>query len=81
MKNNTFDMPHKKIITNFDLYLLKQSKNKDNDANFAFFINSGLDLDVLEKKYTTTLFVMAQIHSKLGNVELGMNYCGECMMR
>ena len=59
VKNNTFDMPHKKIITNFDLYLLKQSKNKDSDSSFSFFINSGLDLDVLEKKYTTTLFVMA----------------------
>jgi hypothetical protein len=77
---NTKDMPQKTIMHNFDLYLLKQSKGKD-DANFSFYINSGLDLKKLEAKYTTTLFVLAQIHSKLGNVEQGMTFCGMCMKR
>ena len=77
---NTKDMPQKTIMNNFDLYLLKQSKQKE-DVNFAFFINSGLDLKRLDAKYTTTLFVLAQIHSKLGNVEQGMNFCGMCMKR
>ena len=67
-------------MNNFDLFLLKQSKAKE-DTNFAFYISSGLDLKKLEAKYTTTLFVIAQVHSKLGNVEQGMTYCGICMKR
>ena len=62
-------------MNNFDLFLLKQSKSSKNekaDTNFSFYINHGLDLNKLENKYTTTLFVMAQVHSKLNNVEEGM---------
>jgi len=50
-------------MNNFDMYLLKQSKSgkqgDSSDINFSFFINQGLDLQKLENKYTTTLFVIA----------------------
>lgn len=68
---HTKDLPRKSILNNFDLYLLKQSKGKaesdekGEDAHFSFYINSGLDLKKLESKYTTTLFIMAQVYSKL----------------
>lgn len=78
-------MPLKKIMTNFDMYLLKQSSTKQDadkkSIHFSFYINQGLDLQKLESRYTTTLFVMAQVHSKLNNVEEGMQYCGETMKR
>ena len=75
-------MPQKSIMNNFDLYLLKQSKSKPgSDLTFSFYINQGLDLKKLEQKYTTTLFVMAQVSSKLEKVEDGMKYCGLCMLR
>lgn len=87
---HTRDLPQKTILNNFDMYLLKQSKGKTSsddksknieDAHFSFYINSGLDLKKLEQKYTQTLFIMAQVYSKLGNVEQGMNYCALTMKR
>ena len=90
MVEHTKDLPRKSILNNFDLYLLKQSKGKAadsedkpqiQDAHFSFYINSGLDLKKLESKYTQTLFIMAQVYSKLENVEQGMNYCALTMKR
>lgn len=75
---HTKDLPQKSILNNFDLYLLKQTKGKGvadgkgdqiQDAHFSFYINSGLDLKKLETRYTQTLFILAQVYSKLGNVE------------
>ena len=72
------------------MYLLKQSKGKGvadekqsgiQDAHFSFYINSGLDLKKLETMYTQTLFILAQVYSKLENVEQGMNYCALTMKR
>lgn len=68
-------------MNNFDKFMLKQGKSSTKDDNFSFYINSGLDLNKLENKYTTTLFVMAQVHSKMNNVEEGMKYCGLTMKR
>ena len=42
-------------MTNFDLYLLKQStkgKAGQEDASFSFYINAGLDLKNFEARYT-----------------------------
>ena len=40
-------------MTNFDLFLLKQStKGKEDDASFSFYINAGLDLKKFEARYT-----------------------------
>jgi hypothetical protein len=58
-------LPQKRIITNFDKFILGQAKNSGKskeDSHFSFFINQGLDLQKLERQYTTTLFVMAQVH-------------------
>ena len=58
---HTKEFPQKTVMTNFDLYLLKQSKSaKDGkEQNFSFYINSGLDLKKMEKKFMTTLFILA----------------------
>ena len=72
-------MPQKTIMSNFDLYLLKHESLKDN--SFSFIINSGLDLKKFERKYTQTLFIMAQLYSKLEKVEEAMEYCGLTMKR
>jgi len=66
-------------MKNFDLFLLKKSKGEQ--ENFSFYINSGLDLKKLEQKYTTTLFILAQVYSKLNNIDEGMKYCGITMQR
>lgn len=80
VKQHTIDLPQKSIMNNFDNFILKQSKNKTS-THFSFYINQGLDLKLLETKYTTTLFVMAQIHQKLNNIEEGMKYCAITMKR
>jgi tetratricopeptide (TPR) repeat protein len=82
VKQHTVDLPQKSIMNNFDKFILKQSKNKmTQDTHFSFYINQGLDLKLLESKYTTTLFVMAQIHQKLNNIDEGMKYCAITMKR
>lgn len=71
-------------MTNFDLYLLKQSKESEKveaKTNFSFYINAGLDLKKFEGKYTQTLFILAQLYSKIGNTEEGIKYCGLTMKR
>ena len=78
---HTKDLPQKTIMNNFDMFLLKKSKGEDKQANFSFYINAGLDLKMLEQKYTTTLFIMAQVHSKLNHIDEGMEYCGKTMKR
>lgn len=79
---HTKDLPQKSVMNNFDKFLLKQQKGKNTEGDhFSFFINAGLDLKQMEAKYTTTLFVLAQVHSKLGNVEEGIKYCGMTMKR
>mgnify|MGYP000909793212 CR=1 FL=1 len=45
---HTKDLPQKTILKNFDNYLLKQSKKGGKQENFSFYINSGLDLKMLE---------------------------------
>ena len=35
----------------------------------------------MEQKYTTTLFILAQVHSKLENIDQGIRYCGLTMKR
>lgn len=85
IKEKTDGMPVKRVMNNFDKYLLKQSKagKQGNDTNFSFYINQGLDLKKLEEKYTLTLYVMAQVCAKLGEDKLedGMKYSGLCMRR
>jgi tetratricopeptide (TPR) repeat protein len=81
VKEHTTDMPQRRLINNFDLYLLKQCHAHSQDKQFTFYINQGLDLKELETKYTTSLFILAQVHSKLNNVEQGMKYCGLTLKR
>lgn len=66
------------FIKNLDLYLLQQGKG---DKDFTFYINSGLDLNLMNTKHTTTLFILAQVHSKLNNIDEGIKYCGLTMKR
>lgn len=68
-------------MNNFDLFLLKQQKNKNESDHFSFFINAGLDLKAMEAKFTTTLFILAQVYSKKGDVDAGTKYCGMTMKR
>jgi tetratricopeptide (TPR) repeat protein len=76
---HTKELPQRTVMRNFDLFLLKKSKGEH--ENFSFYINSGLDLKKLEQKYTTTLFILAQVYSKMGNIDDGMKYCGITMQR
>uniref|UniRef100_A0A7S3CST0 KIF-binding protein n=1 Tax=Strombidium rassoulzadegani TaxID=1082188 RepID=A0A7S3CST0_9SPIT len=92
---HTQGFPVKSMVNNFDRYLLKQScrakegaagltsdsGRPESDAKFTFYINQGLDLKQLESKYTTTLFILAQVHSKLNNVDEGIRYCAMTMKR
>jgi tetratricopeptide (TPR) repeat protein len=74
---------------NFDKFLLKQCQSLkqtsdqevETEQKFSFYINAGLDLKLLHTKYTTTLFILAQVHSKLNNVDEGMKYCGLTLQR
>ena len=76
---HTKELPQKTMISNFDLFLLKQGQSKG--EKFTFYINAGLDIKAFHSKYTTTLFILAQVHQKLNHVEEGMKYCGLTMKR
>ena len=78
---HTKELPQKTVINNFDLFLLKQGLATKADEKFSFYINAGLDLKMFHSKYTTTLFILAQVHQKLSHLDEGMKYCGLTMKR
>ena len=50
MLEHTKNLPQKSILTDFDLFLLKQKEN--DEAVFRFYIHAGFDLKKFESKFT-----------------------------